>query len=129
MKKKFTALLILMFFVIVGCVEEKSTDMDKLSNVYISLLFAEDSLSYSPNSLKSVRDSVFKKYKLSRKEYLSQLESFRNDKEKWVMFFDIVNAKLDSMLAVEDSLIKRSEKLKVNPKKFLTESEKSANAK
>ena len=127
MLNKFLFLSLILFFLLSGCEKKNKIEMDQLSDIYLSILFAEDSLSYSPDSLKSVRDKIFEENAVSEKDYLSVLESFKSDKEKWVKFFDVVNSKLDSMLAAEDSLRKEREK-KIKPKKLFSENEKSRDA-
>lgn len=124
MLKSFLFTLVI-FIVFSGCNKQDSVDKNKLADVYISVLFAEDSLSFAPDSLMKVKNNIFQKNEISEKEYLSILDSFKDDKTEWASFFDLVTAKLDSMLAIEDSLRKEADKKKINPKKFLSENQKS----
>jgi len=121
----FTFFIFASMLLLAGCGKQKKIDENKLADVYISILFAEDSLSFAPDSLMNVKKNIFAKYKINEKEYIFQLDSFKDDKSEWQSFFDLVTAKLDSMIAIEDSAAKKLKKNKINPKKFFSENQKS----
>ena len=127
---KFFSFIVLSFIILfAGCGKRKIVDKDKLANVYISILLAEDSLSFAPDSLMKVKKNIFAENNIDEKEYMLQLDAFGEDKEEWESFFNLVTAKLDSMIAVEDSLKKETDKKKINPKKFLSENRKALDGK
>lgn len=70
---------------------------ETLVKIYVENLIVEET--YLPNSaaLKTHQQEIFAKYNISRQDYETSLNSYRDDSVKWGEFFKKANAYLDDL--------------------------------
>ena len=84
MKSYWKLFIILFLLIVAGC--SKRINEDKFVLVYTDIIIAQDSLggNFKQDAVKS---TVFKRYKISQKEYDATLEYYNNNPKKWDQFF------------------------------------------
>ena len=80
-----------------SCGNKEKIDREVLAHTYVDLLIAEQEFREKPDSLLIKKTEIFDKYNLNEKEYLSVLESYSSEKEKWDKFFSLAKTYLDSL--------------------------------
>ena len=96
MKKLAPYLLpILILFSYCGNAEQE-VEEEKLAMIYVDLLLVNERYGNLTDSLNYHQQKVFTKHQVDETAYISTLESYRVDEEKWDSFFVKANAYLDS---------------------------------
>jgi hypothetical protein len=80
-----------------GCSDEKIIKQEKLVLIYSDLLIAQDTVSLDAKGVDSLRQSVFKKYNVTEKDYQNTIEYYNEDLERWEEFFDEVTTHIGSL--------------------------------
>ena len=52
------------------------------------MIIAQDTADYALNNFKSIQDTIFKRYGVTRVEYNATVDSYNKDPQKWENFFD-----------------------------------------
>ncbi len=89
-------------FFLSSCSNDKIINQDKLVLIYSDLLIAQDTVSLSKEGLDSLRQSVFRKYKVNEEEYKITINYYNEDIKRWEDFFDKVTAHISSLKAKTD---------------------------
>jgi len=80
-----------------SCFDEKIIEQDKLVLIYTDLLIAQDTVTLDDRGVDSLKQSVFKKYNVTEKEYENTIEYYNDDLKRWEEFFDKVTAHIGSL--------------------------------
>ncbi len=92
---------LLLFFV--GCNLEGNFSQDEIAHLYVDVLIAEETYKTEPDSLKATLDSIYYFHNITEKQYLTELEKYEYDKEKWDTLFSFAEKYLATLKAIEDS--------------------------
>lgn len=87
--------LSLLFFIFPGCSDERIIKEDKLVLMYTDLLIIQDTVVLDDKGVDSLRQSVFKKYNVTEKDYQNTIDYYNEDLERWEEFFDEVTAHIE----------------------------------
>ena len=87
-------LLILFLFSFAGC--SNRIKEDKFILVYSDLVIAQDTIKNN-NNLENIKNTVFKKYNVSGKEYSETLNYYNSDPRKWEAFFNKAISHLEDL--------------------------------
>lgn len=98
---KYVIFTLLLFFV--GCNFEGDFSQNEIGHLYVDVLIAEETYKTEPDSLKVVLDSIYRLHNITEEQYLSELEKYEYDKEKWDTLFSFAEKYLDTLRAIEDS--------------------------
>lgn len=75
------------FIFLTACNLSDDLTKQKAAEIYVHLQIFEEQYRYSPDSLSSKINKLYKKYETSRKDYENFLESFGEDEKEWNEFF------------------------------------------
>jgi hypothetical protein len=78
------------------CCQNDALDKRNLADLYIDILTLEQKYSHSIDSILIYKEITFKKYSISEKSYLNEINKLGDDKDEWEEFFQYVYAKLDT---------------------------------
>jgi hypothetical protein len=97
-KSFLTVLSITLFFILLisGC-EKAPVPEDTLVKVYADLVIARDTVAHASVSKNELDMKVFRKYNITRKDYVESIKSINKDPEQWEKFFDKVIAHLETL--------------------------------
>ena len=73
----------------------KTIEQDTFVKFYTDYLIAQDSLGTDAVSSKKILDKLYKKYAVTKEEYLSTINSYNSDQKKWAEFFEKVMKQLE----------------------------------
>jgi Domain of unknown function (DUF4296) len=90
-EKSFLLLLLLSFG---GC--SHKINEDKFILIYSDLVIAQDTLRDN-NNLEEIKNTVFKKYNVSEREYSETLNYYNSDPRKWEAFFNKTISHLEDL--------------------------------
>ncbi|MBE0572011.1 MAG: DUF4296 domain-containing protein [Ignavibacteriaceae bacterium] len=90
MNYKFFA--ISLFIILSACDKGPPIPEEKFIKVYVDLLIVQDTTTAVTFSLDSVKELVFTKHDISRKQYDETINYYNSQPEKWVAFFDSATA-------------------------------------
>ncbi len=98
--KKFVipvaAILILM--TLFGCQSESDeVPAEKIAKVYVDLLVAKELYRSNPDTVSILEKEIFSKYNIDKDYYEKSIKNFKDDKEKWDLFFNVAKSYLDSL--------------------------------
>jgi hypothetical protein len=91
-REKFFLLLFLLSFA--GC--SHKINEDKFILIYSDLVIAQDTLRDN-NNLEEIKNTVFKKYNVSEREYSETLNYYNSDPRKWETFFNKTISHLEGL--------------------------------
>jgi hypothetical protein len=83
----FVQMIIIFALLLSGCTN-KTVDENKFVKIYAEMIIAQDTADYAPNNFKSIQDTIFKRYGVTRVEYNATVDSYNKDPQKWENFFD-----------------------------------------
>ncbi len=86
-----------LLFLVSSCGNKERVDREVLAKTYVDLLIAEQQFMEKPDSLLIKKSEIFAENNLSEEEYLSALEKYSSEKEKWDQFFKYAQTYLDSL--------------------------------
>lgn len=92
-------LLVIFFLVILfcfGCSKEKIPE-ETLIKVYVENVIVEETYAANTDSLRTHKQIVFSKYKITEKDFQHELERYADDKTKWESFFKKANDYLNDL--------------------------------
>jgi hypothetical protein len=87
-------LLLLFLLTFAGC--SNRINEDKFILVYSDLVIAQDTLKTN-NNLNVIKSTVFRKYKVTEKEYIATLNYYNSDPRKWEEFFNKTISHLEGL--------------------------------
>lgn len=79
-----------------GCSKEKIPE-ETLIKVYVENVIAEETYSANTDSLRTHRQIIYSKYKITEKDFQEMLKSYAEDKTKWESFFKKANNYLNDL--------------------------------
>jgi hypothetical protein len=91
---KYTILLLLLLFSFTGC--SRRINEDKFILVYSDLVIAQDTL-FGNNNINEIKNTVFKRYNVSEREYTETLNYYNSDPRKWEAFFNKTISHLEDL--------------------------------
>lgn len=65
--------------------------------VYVENIIAAETYSANADSLRIHKESIFNKYKITKKDFEAELEKYSDDKVKWADFFKKANDYLNDL--------------------------------
>jgi Domain of unknown function (DUF4296) len=96
-ENKFFPLLLIPAFTLLVCCGGKKIGTETLVRTYVDNLIAQETYSYNPDSLNTHRKKIFEKYSISQTDFENSLKNYREDQDKWTLFFKRSNDILDSL--------------------------------
>jgi hypothetical protein len=84
----------LFIFALAGC--SNRINEDKFILVYSDLVIAQDTLKTN-NNLNAIKNTVFRKYNITEKEYSVTLNYYNSDPRKWEAFFNKTISHLEDL--------------------------------
>jgi hypothetical protein len=82
---RYSFLLLLISLSVIGC--SHRINEDKFILIYSDLVIAQDTLK-SNNNPAEIKNTVFKKYNVTEKEYSETLKYYNSDPRRWEAFFN-----------------------------------------
>lgn len=77
-----------MITIVVNCTEEKLIPEDKLIDIYVDILIAQDTVSAASVSTDSIKTLVLAKYDVTDSLYNHTIQYYNQNPERWEKFFD-----------------------------------------
>lgn len=90
--KRNSKFFLLLFLALLysGCSKEKVSE-ESLVKVYVENVIASQTFASNSDSLRVHKETVFKKYGITEKEFEVELGKYSQDKEIWARFFKSAN--------------------------------------
>jgi len=79
-----------------GCSKEKIPE-ETLIKVYVENVIVEETYATNNDSLRTHRQIIFSKYKITEKDFQNELKRYADDKTKWESFFKKANDYLNDL--------------------------------
>ena len=95
--KKLYSLPLLLSLILAGCSTPSVLEENKFIEVYTDLVIAQDTAISSGNDFNLVKDSVFKRHRITEKEYNETLDYYNQDPQRWDQFFNKVLKRLERL--------------------------------
>lgn len=80
-------LLILTFFILIGCSKEKIEE-DTAVRIYVENIILEEKYASNVDSIKFYQKKLFEKYHITKNQFENYLKSLKADIKKWQIFFN-----------------------------------------
>lgn len=94
--KKILIISVFLIF-IYACSDNKRIKEDTFTDFYTDLVIAQDTTQGGYDELKSIREELFNKYKITSEQYEETIDYYNSDPRRWKNFFDKVLAKIEKM--------------------------------
>ena len=91
---RYSFILLLLLLCFAGC--SRRINEDKFILIYSDLVIAQDTVKSNIN-IKEIKNTVFKKYNVSEREYTETLNYYNSDPRKWEAFFNKTIAHLEGL--------------------------------
>jgi tRNA A-37 threonylcarbamoyl transferase component Bud32 len=88
---------ILLSVLFAGCSTTPVLEENKFIVVYTDLVIAQDTAISSGNDFNVVKDSVFRRHRITEKEYNETLDYYNQDPQRWDQFFNKVLKRLERL--------------------------------
>ncbi|MGD8306977.1 MAG: DUF4296 domain-containing protein [Ignavibacteria bacterium] len=85
---KYLIAAIILVLVCISCSEKEILPEDKLIEIYVDLLVAQDTLSGESVSVDSVKNVILNKYNTSDLVYRNTIDYYNESTERWEEFFN-----------------------------------------
>lgn len=96
--KIVVSFLVILFFS--ACSKQNKVNVDIAARVFINKLIIEDIYRNQPDSIKIKENKLFKKYHITKQDFINTISSYKSDREQWDVFFKKAKKYLDSLRAL-----------------------------
>ena len=86
-----------MFILFWGCEQDDSPPAEKIAQMYVDILIAEQTYQFDEDSLGIAVEEVYLKHGITKDIYDDEIRKFETDEEKWNEFFAQAKSYLDSL--------------------------------
>lgn len=88
--KKYFYISFIFILPLISCEDKPPVEESKFVRVYANLISAPDSLVTDTLSFSEFKKQVFRKFKVTEKDYASMISYYNEEPERWTKFFDRV---------------------------------------
>lgn len=96
-KRNSSAVILLSFSIFCFACSSEKIPEEVLVKVYVENIIVDETYSANADSLRVHKQSVFSKYKITEKEFETELGKYSDDKVKWADFFKKANDYLNDL--------------------------------
>jgi hypothetical protein len=90
-------ILFIVIIILTGCRSKNDEKLQTVAMIYVENVMLEDKYSDRPDTLITLRNKIFEKYRLSKDEYKKIFDGLSAEKEKWDEFFTLSEKYLDTL--------------------------------
>ena len=97
MKYPLLYISIILLLIPAACGDQSEIDQDKMVDLYVNILIVEETYTNNLDSLTLNTKKVFDSFGVTEEEYKFTMESYKEDKDYWIEFFQKSLVLLDSL--------------------------------
>ncbi len=94
----FVSFLVVLLFP--ACSKQNKINVNIAARVFINKLIIEDVYRNQPDSIKIKENKLFRKYHITKQDFVNTITSYKSDRAQWDVFFKKAKKYLDSLRAL-----------------------------